>query len=59
MLYEVLQCHLIRDLDEFHHFVDAITTPDGVGGDGPEDIFGGLKAVLKLNWPRLGTKVCI
>ena len=58
MPYVVLQCHLIRDLDEFYHFVDAITTPDGVGGDTAEDIFGGLNAVLRLNWPRVGTKVC-
>ena len=46
-----------RDLDEFHRFVDAITTPFGVGRDGAEDVFGGLDAVLKLNWPKVGTKV--
>ena len=58
IVYEVLQCHLIRELDEFYHFVDAITTPDGVGGDAAEDIFGGLNAVLELTWPQVGTKVC-
>lgn len=46
-----------RDLDRFHRFVDSITTPSGVGGDTAEDVFGGLDAVLKLSWPREGTKV--
>jgi hypothetical protein len=47
------------DLDEFYDFVDRITTtPRGVGGDTAEDVFGGLDAMLKLNWPTIGTKVC-
>ena len=45
------------DLVEFHHFVVEITTPDGVGGDTAEDVFGGLDAMLKLSWPNVGTKV--
>ena len=47
----------ISDLDKFYHFVDRITTPNGVGGDTAEDVFGGLDAMLKLNWPTIGTKV--
>ena len=49
----------ISDLDEFHRFVDRITTPSGVGGDTAEDVFGGLDAMLKLTWPTSGTKVYI
>ena len=37
--------------------MDNITTPGGVGGDTAEDVFGGLDAMLKLNWPAIGTKV--
>ena len=37
--------------------MDRIRTPDGVGGDEAEDVFGGLDAVLKLSWPHHGTKV--
>ena len=47
----------LRNLNRFHRFVDAITTPDGVGGDTAEDVFGGLDAILKLSWPKHGTKV--
>ena len=32
-------------------------TSNGVGGDTAEDVFGGLDAVLKLSWPKDGTKV--
>ena len=48
---------IFSDLGEFYRFVDSITTPGGVGGDAAEDVFGGLDAVLKLNWPTTGTKV--
>jgi hypothetical protein len=44
-------------LDQFYQFVENITTPGGVGGDMAEDVFGGLDAMLKLNWPAIGTKV--
>ena len=37
--------------------MDRITTPNGVGGDRAEDVFGGLDAMLQLNWPPIGTKV--
>ena len=46
-----------RDLDQFYRFVNNITTPNGVGMDTAEDVFGGLAAVLKLSWPKDGTKV--
>ena len=55
--YYVLK--LIRNLDDFRHFVDGISTPSNVGGDGAEDVFGGLDAVHKLNWPKYGTKVTV
>ena len=48
---------MIRDLDLFYNFVNGITTPDGVGGDAAEDVFGGLDAVLKLKWRTVNTKV--
>ena len=47
----------IRDLNRFYNFVDAITTPSGVGGDTAEDVFGGLDAMLKLSWKTVNTKV--
>ena len=37
--------------------MDRISTPDGVGDDTAEDVFGGLDAMLKLSWPPTGTKV--
>ena len=46
---------LISDLQEFYKFMDRIRA-DG-GGDLAEDVFGGLDAMLKLNWPTRGTKV--
>ena len=46
------------DLIEFYAFVERITTQSCVGHDVPEDVFGGLHAMLKLNWPAMGTKVC-
>ena len=49
---------LIRDLDQFHGFVDGIHTPLSAGKDTAEDVFGGLNAALKLSWPAGGTKVC-
>ena len=57
----MLSSFLIKfsDLDQFYHFVDDITTPSCVGGDIPEDVFGGLDAVLRLNWPAIGTKVSL
>ena len=48
---------LIRDLDQFHSFVDGILTPLAAGRDMAEDVFGGLNAALKLSWPAGGTKV--
>ena len=47
-----------RNVGSFLAFVDGITTPDGVGGDTAEDVFGGLEAVTKLSWREIGTKVC-
>ena len=49
--------NLTSDLDQFSHFVDNIKAPSSVGGDGAEDVFGGLDAMLKLSWPTEGTKV--
>ena len=39
--------------------MDAIhvAAPNGVGGDGAEDVFGGLEAVTNLAWRAIGTKV--
>lgn len=37
--------------------MNGIGTPNGIGGDEAEDVFGGLDAVHKLNWPNSGTKV--
>lgn len=48
---------LYSNLDALYRFVDSITTPSGVGGDGAEDVFGGLHKALKLAWPKEGTKV--
>ena len=53
----ILLLHFLSDLDQFYQFVDNITTPGGVGGDTTEDVFGGLDAMLELNWPATGTKV--
>ena len=38
-------------------FADSINVESGVGGDTCEDVFGGLKAVTKLQWRCVGTKV--
>ena len=45
----------LSDIQEFHRFVNGIRAEGGQ--DEAEDVFGGLDAVLKLNWQRVGTKV--
>ena len=43
-------------LSQFNTFVDPIQA--GGGGDGPEDVMGGLKVSLsKLNWQTSSAKV--
>ena len=60
IICSLMKYNFFSDLDRFYHFVDRITTPNGIGGDIPEDVFGGLDAMLKLSWPTTGTKViCI
>ena len=45
-----------RSQPSFHNFVSLIKA-DG-GGDGPEDIMGGLKAVFtNLSWRQSASKV--
>ena len=40
---------IVRDQGAFYNFVDAIVATGG--GDGPEDIMGGLQAVFNmLSW---------
>ena len=46
---------ILSDIQRFYQFVNGIKAEGG--GDGPEDVFGGLDAMLKLNWQKVGTKV--
>ena len=45
----------LSDIQEFYQFVNGIRAEGG--GDDAEDVFGGLDAMLKLNWQKVGTKV--
>ena len=45
----------LSDVQEFYQFVSGIRAEGGQ--DEAEDVFGGLNAVLKLNWQKVGTKV--
>ena len=54
MLYSLFLCS-ISDIQEFYQFVNGIRAEGGQ--DEAEDVFGGLNAVLKLNWQKVGTKV--
>ena len=42
-------------VEDFHSFVGTVTAAGG--GDGPEDVFGGLEKVLSLNWTAPSTRI--
>ena len=47
---------ILSDQSRFHSFVSGITANGG--GDGPEDIMGGLQAVFSsLSWRSGGSRV--
>ena len=46
---------ILSDIQKFYQFVDGIRAEGGQ--DEAEDVFGGLDAMLKLNWQKVGTKV--
>ena len=54
--HRLLHSSFFSSLSQFHTFVDPIQA--GGGGDGPEDVMGGLKVSLtKLNWQTSSAKV--
>jgi hypothetical protein len=50
--FEVLP--FTKDVKKFKEFVGMIKTPNGSGGDWPEDVLGGLQTALDLEWPAEG-----
>ena len=51
----LLLTSVLSDIQEFYQFVNRIRAEGGQ--DEAEDVFGGLDAMLKLNWQKVGTKV--
>ena len=58
MLYEQILLILnFRSVVDFHRFVGAIVASGG-GGDGPEDVMGGMRITFtQLSWRNKSSKV--